>query len=82
MFNNVSKLIREAREREGLSQKEVATRLGYTSSQFISNIERGLCGIPEQQARKFCDILRIAFTTTYIDAVIKDTRSRYVRLVA
>jgi len=34
--------LRAAREKSGLSQKELADKLGYSSSQFVSNWERSL----------------------------------------
>jgi transcriptional regulator with XRE-family HTH domain len=37
----VSEQWREFRERVGLTQKEVSDALGYTTPQFISNVERG-----------------------------------------
>ena len=35
-------ILRDARINVGLSQREVSIRVGYSSSQFISNIERGV----------------------------------------
>jgi len=35
-------ILKDARLSIGLSQREVSLRVGYTSSQFISNIERGV----------------------------------------
>jgi transcriptional regulator with XRE-family HTH domain len=34
-------VFREARVNRGISQREVAEMVGYSSSQFISNVERG-----------------------------------------
>jgi len=42
----VSNYLREKREKAGLTQLTLSRRLGYRSSQYISNIERGLSGIP------------------------------------
>ena len=42
----MGKILRDARVSAGLTQAEVALRLGYASGQFISNIERGLCTTP------------------------------------
>lgn len=38
--------LKAAREHVGLTQAEVAADFGYSSSQFISNIERGLATPP------------------------------------
>jgi len=38
---SLAKILHEAREKSGLTQYELAKRLGYTSGQFVSNWERG-----------------------------------------
>ncbi len=38
--------LRAKREAAGLTQAEVAAVFNHSSSQFISNIERGLCAVP------------------------------------
>lgn len=38
--------LKQARLKAGLTQGDVSKSLGYTSPQFISNIERGLSVIP------------------------------------
>lgn len=40
----------------GLSQGDVATALGFTSPQFISNWERGVSKIPLMRVRAYCEI--------------------------
>ncbi len=42
----LSKFLRESREKVGLTQMDVANKLGYSSAQFISNWERGLSSPP------------------------------------
>lgn len=54
-FNHISKLIKCARLDLGLSQGELAAKIGC-HGQFISNIERGTCSIPP----KYLDKLSIA----------------------
>lgn len=38
--------LKEARQKIGLTQGDVSTKLGYSSPQFISNIERGASVAP------------------------------------
>ncbi|HMN69380.1 MAG TPA: helix-turn-helix transcriptional regulator [Bdellovibrionales bacterium] len=38
--------LKDARENAQLTQNEVAEKLGYSSAQFISNIERGVSVVP------------------------------------
>ena len=45
-YTNLGKMFREYREAKGLTQSQVASLLGYSSPQFVSNAERGLCRLP------------------------------------
>lgn len=51
--------LRQKRRDAGLSQQNVARALGYSSPQFISNLERGTCPIPLNRIRQFVDLYRI-----------------------
>jgi transcriptional regulator with XRE-family HTH domain len=42
----LGKFLRTERLKVGMTQGEVASKLGYSSPQFISNIERGLSVVP------------------------------------
>ena len=44
--------LRKRREELGYTQKYVATKLGFKSSQFISNIERGHASLPLYSLKK------------------------------
>lgn len=60
-FSNIAKLVREKRlaNPKGLSQNDLSKLLGYKNGQFISNVERGLCGVPFKNLNKLCEILLI-----------------------
>lgn len=45
MFKNQSKLVKSIRKKHNLTQSDLAKILGV-HLQFISNMERGLCGFP------------------------------------
>lgn len=57
---SVSSLIRDYRSLRGMGQLELAEKLGYGTSQFISNVERGICGFPLAKIKKLCKILVIS----------------------
>ena len=38
--------LKQVRETSGLTQHDVSAKLGYSSPQFISNIERGISVVP------------------------------------
>ena len=42
----------------GLSQADLSKKLGYKSPQLISNIERGLCGIPADKAKQYLQFIK------------------------
>jgi transcriptional regulator with XRE-family HTH domain len=44
--NTLSVFLKEKRVAAGLTQSEVANKLGYSSPQFVSNWERGLANPP------------------------------------
>lgn len=43
----LGKMLKVFRQQLDLSQKELATEMGYKNAQYISNIERGLCNVPD-----------------------------------
>lgn len=52
--------LREARERRGLTQTQVAETLGQTQS-FISKVERGERRLDVVELRAFCKAIGISF---------------------
>lgn len=60
----------KAREMKGLTQKELADKLGIASAQLISNWERGLCAPPIKKIQKLSKILDVEFDPTF-DLVMK-----------
>lgn len=46
------------REKLGLTQKDVADRLGLTTGQFISNWERGVSYPPNTMLKKLASVLQ------------------------
>jgi len=58
-FDNIAKTIKSARSKAMLSQGQLATLTGYTRAQYISNLERGLCGVPYNKIMAFSGALNI-----------------------
>lgn len=46
LFQVLGDYLQARRVKAGLSQGDVAAKLGYSSPQFVSNFERGLCAPP------------------------------------
>lgn len=66
----LSIFFKEAREKAGLTQKEVAQTLGYSSPQFISNWERGVCGVPMSALRELIRLYSLK-TSEVIDLILE-----------
>src|SRR5262245_17355954 len=51
-FSILGNYLKEKREKRGFTQRQVSDYLGYSSPQFVSNVERGLCHLPLKAIRK------------------------------
>lgn len=58
MGKHLGQALKEARVDAGYSQWDLAKPLGYTSPQYISNIERGIANVNLETLMKICRILR------------------------
>ncbi len=72
-----AKLIRKARKKLGLSQKQVSESLGLTTSQFVSNVELKKSPIPPERVREFCEILELN-SKELISAIADDFKAKYL----
>lgn len=45
-YKSLGQYFQQKRVDKGISQRDVASKLGYSSPQFVSNWERGLCAPP------------------------------------
>ena len=61
------------REKAGLTQREVSDSLGYSTPQFISNVERGRCRFPIQKLPKIKKLYRMS-TEQMIDLVLTEEK--------
>lgn len=61
-FIHISRVVRESRYKTPYSQQDLSSKLGYRSlsgGQFISNVERGLCGLPPKKMVETAQILNV-----------------------
>ena len=79
-------LVREYRVKAGMTQLELAEKLGYDSMQFVSLFERGLSKVPHKVIGKLIVILGIpqkkvtkslidAFSASLIDQIDQGKKS-------
>jgi transcriptional regulator with XRE-family HTH domain len=55
----LAEFLKSRRSQVGLSQKDVAKSLGYSTSQFVSNWERGISQPPVSVLRRLADLYKI-----------------------
>lgn len=60
---STSAQFKQMRERAKLTQREVADALGYTTPQFVSNVERGRCRFPVIQLPILAKLYRVPVNT-------------------
>ncbi|MEN0059427.1 MAG: helix-turn-helix transcriptional regulator [Bdellovibrio sp.] len=72
MKTDFAKFLKTKREASGLSQKQVAEALGYSTPQFISNWERGLSAPPMKIIKKLADLYRIPVEDVF-NLLLQDT---------
>ncbi|MBX3033569.1 MAG: helix-turn-helix transcriptional regulator [Bdellovibrionaceae bacterium] len=58
-FITLPRIFGPPRIKSGLTQAQVARKLGYTSAQFVSNWERGVARPPTGRARKIIAVLKL-----------------------
>lgn len=76
----VGEFLKQKRVDSDLTQSQVAEALGYTSPQFISNWERGLCSPPLDQLDKICNMYEID-KEEFIALIIDCTKSSMLELL-
>lgn len=59
MNHQLGTQFKNMREKANLTQAGAAKALGYSSPQFISNVERGLCLLPADKIRKTAKLYKV-----------------------
>ncbi len=59
LHQSLGAYLKEKRIESGLTQSEVANKLGYSTPQFISNFERGLCSPPLKNLKVLVRLYKI-----------------------
>jgi len=74
-FFKLGTLVREKRTDskniEYISQERLAKSLGYKNGQFISNLERGLCGVPFEKVGVLAKALNVSVDCV-VNAMVED----------
>ena len=64
------KILKDMREKSGLTQRDIAMKLKYTTPQFISNWERGLSRPPIKDIKTIAKAYKV--DADYLFTIIKD----------
>ena len=73
-FKNIAQAVKSNRVKVDISQEELSHRLGYKNGQFVSNVERGLCSIPNKKLVAISDVLKVE-PEVLIEAIVSDKYS-------
>ena len=73
--NSLAVFLKDKRIVAGLSQKDVALKLGYSTSQFISNWERGISQPPLATLRKIAELYKVSADEMF-NVLLKSTISQ------
>lgn len=68
------------REKAGLTQREVSDSLGYSTPQFISNVERGRCRFPVQKLAKIKKLYRLS-VDQMIDLILSEEKQALIKVL-
>jgi transcriptional regulator with XRE-family HTH domain len=81
-FGSFGSYLKTAREKRNITQSELAKRLGYSTSQFISNWERGLCDPPLDaipEISQFLGLSKRDVVSVILEQTKLDIEKRFVR---
>lgn len=78
--NNQGSLMKTLRDKAGLSQRQVSDAFGWTTPQFVSNIERGLVPIPPANMKKFAQLYGVS-VKVLIECHLDDYKRRLLHAV-
>jgi transcriptional regulator with XRE-family HTH domain len=79
---NFSSWLREKRVEAGLSQLQVAEKLGYTTCQFISNFERGKSMPAAESLKELAKLYKLnqdEFLKSFVDSQLEKYKSKLLK---
>ncbi len=76
-FKKLGKLFKSNREKNGITQRQASERLGYSSPQFVSNFERGLCALPLKKIKVLIELYEM--DANNVANIIIDFQAKMIR---
>lgn len=74
---NLAYFLKTRRMKLGLSQNDVAEKLGYASAQFVSNWERGLSQPPAKKVEQVAKIYKVS-KEKIVDLLLQEKRLKFL----
>lgn len=78
-MKNIGAIIRDLREAKGMTQEELANRVGYTSRAAINKIESGANKLKQEKIQIFAEVLGCSVNELL---GIEETTQQYIRKIA
>lgn len=78
-MKNIGAIIRELREAKGMTQEELANKVGYTSRAAINKIESGANKLKQEKIQIFAEVLGCSVNELL---GIEETTQQYIRKIA
>lgn len=72
-------ILKNAREAMDLTQADVSDKLGFTSPQYVSNCERGICKLAPKHLRKLSKIYGRKPIERVIDLRVGELREKLLK---
>jgi transcriptional regulator with XRE-family HTH domain len=79
-YKNLGSYLREQRIASGFMQIEIAKILNYTSSQFVSNWERGQSAPPNKDLQRLIKLLKLN-RETLVELMVADAKAEFASRV-
>jgi SOS-response transcriptional repressor len=79
MMKNIGAIIRDLREAKGMTQEELANKVGYTSRAAINKIESGANKLKQEKIQIFAEVLGCSVNELL---GIEETTQQYIRKIA
>lgn len=79
---NLGKMFKKSRLKEELSQGDVSKSLGYTSPQYLSNVERNISTPSPLMLKRMCDLYGIDYkisATAVIDNIVERNKNNLLK---
>ena len=78
-MKNIGEIIRDLREAKGMTQEELANKVGYTSRAAINKIESGANKLKQEKIQIFAEVLGCSVNELL---GIEETTQQYIRKIA